>query len=364
MDFEPSISEEERTQRRVERAARRREKQRQRRKQLLRRILPVAGVAGLLILFSAGFALSHHKSQAVPAGSTAAASAEPVKSDPLPPIAAPTRFSAERTAQTRQFGEEIDSDYAILIDVNNRTVLAEKASDTVISPASMTKILTVLVAAEQIADWDATSVITREITDYCYKNHCSVAGFELDEQVPVTDLLYGTILPSGADAALALANYVSGSQEAFVELMNQKAEALGLSETAHFTNCVGLYDEAHHCTVYDMAVILHAAVENELCRKVLSAHIYTTSATAQHPNGMVLSNWFLRRIEDHCPAGMEVLCAKTGYVTQSGSCSASYAEDTSGNGYLCVTGKAGSSWRCIFDHTAIYQQVAPAESNG
>ena len=99
-----------------------------------------------------------------------------------------------------------------------------------------------LVAAEHIENLDDTVTITIDITDYCYVNDCSVVGFALDEVVPVRELLYGTILPSGADAALALAKYVAGSQEAFVALMNEKLEELGLSDTAHFTNCVGLYD--------------------------------------------------------------------------------------------------------------------------
>src|SRR5699024_8410476 len=142
------------------------------------------------------------------------------------------------------------------------------------------------------------------------------------ETVTVRDLLYGTILPSGADAAAGLAFYVSGSLEGFVDLMNQKLEELGLSDTAHFTNCVGLYDENHYCTLYDMAEILGAAIDNELCREVLSAHTYTTSATEQHPEGLLISNWFLRRIEDKDTHGT-VLCAKTGYVVQSGNCAAS-----------------------------------------
>ena len=75
----------------------------------------------------------------------------------------------------------------------------------------------------------------------------------VDETVPVRELFYGTILSSGADAALGLATYVAGSQEAFVALMNEKLEELGIADTAHFTNCVGLYDEAHKCTVSDMA---------------------------------------------------------------------------------------------------------------
>ena len=181
-------------------------------------------------------------------------------------------------------------------------------------------------------------------------------GFALDEVVPVRELLYGTILPSGADAALALAKYVAGSQEAFVTLMNEKLEELGLSDTAHFTNCVGLYDEAHACTVTDMALILKAAMENDLCREVLSAHTYETAPTTQHPEGQVLSNWFLRRIEDKDQdLSVRAVAAKTGYVVQSGNCAASYAESADGHGYLCVTANAYSAWRAIYDHVELYK---------
>ena len=251
--------------------------------------------------------------------------------------------------------ETVLSTYALLVDLDNNTVVAQRNANDRMIPASMTKILTVLVAAEHVTDLDDTFTITREITDYSYSNDCSAVGFGDGETVTVRDLFYGTVLPSGADAAAGLAFYVSGSLEGFVDLMNEKLDELGLSDTAHFTNCVGLYDENHYCTPYDMAVILKAAVENELCREVLSAHTYTTSPTEQHPEGITISNWFLRRIEDKETNG-EVVCAKTGYVAQSGSCAASYEVTDSGKHYICVTADTYSSWRCIYDHVAIYQE--------
>ena len=251
--------------------------------------------------------------------------------------------------------ETVLSTYALLVDLDNNTVVAQRNANDRMIPASMTKILTVLVAAEHVTDLDDTFTITREITDYSYSNDCSAVGFGDGETVTVRDLLYGTVLPSGADAAAGLAFYVSGSLEGFVDLMNEKLDELGLSDTAHFTNCVGLYDENHYCTPYDMAVILKAAVENELCREALSAHTYTTSPTEQHPEGITISNWFLRRIEDKETNG-EVVCAKTGYVAQSGSCAASYEVTDSGKHYICVTADTYSSWRCIYDHVAIYQE--------
>ena len=253
---------------------------------------------------------------------------------------------------------EVGSTYGVLIDMDTGTVVAGREADTVSNPASMTKILTVLVAAEHVTNPDDLVVMSQETMDYIYKNDCSTAGFALGEAVPVRDLFYGTALPSGADAALSLAEYVAGSQEAFVALMNQKVQELGLAGTAHFSNCIGLYSEENHCTVKDMAMILKAAVENDFAREILSAHTWTTTATPEHPEGIILSNWFLRRIEDKEFHGT-VMSAKTGYVKQSGSCAASWEVSDSGKNYICVTGNAHSSWRCIYDHVAIYRDLAP-----
>ena len=107
-----------------------------------------------------------------------------------------------------------------------------------------------------------------------------------------------------------------------------------------------------------MAVILKAATDNEWCRQVLSEHIYTTEKTKQHSDGLRISNLFLRRIEDKDTHGT-VLCAKTGFVSQSGSCAASMATDKNGTEYLVVTAGSTSSWRCIYDHVDIYTQYLP-----
>lgn len=269
-------------------------------------------------------------------------------------------LEAHTTEATAAFDSNINSAYGVVINVDDGMILAEKDAMERMNPASMTKILTVLVAAEHLReeDLDAAATITIDITDYCYMNDCSVTGYGLDETITVRDLFYGTILPSGADSALALAVYVAGSQEAFVDLMNEKLEELGLAETTHFTNCVGLYDEDHYSTVYDIAVILKAAVDNEFCRDVLSMHIYTTSSTEQHPDGLRVSNMFLRRIEDMDTHG-EVLCAKTGYVGQAGNCAASFSLGNDGREYLCVTAGAAGSRNCLADHAELYRTFIP-----
>ena len=272
--------------------------------------------------------------------------------------AEPKVYEAHSTSDTLQLGEgDIVSEYAILIDLDSGEILAERNAHVRMNPASMTKILTALVAAEQAEDLDDKLTITREITDYGYINDCSSAGFVIDEPVSVRDLLYGTILPSGADAAVGLAVYVSGSQEDFVELMNDKLKELGLSKTAHFTNCVGVFDENHYCTAYDIAMILEAAIDNEICREVMSTRIHTTAKTLQNPEGLELSNWFIRRIEDK-DSGGKVLGGKTGYVAQSGNCAASFASLDNGRNLVCVTANASGKWRCIEDHVKLYKQFS------
>ena len=267
-------------------------------------------------------------------------------------------FHANDGETTAEFDETIISEFGVLIDLEEGVVLAQRAAYERMNPASMTKILTLLVAAEHLteADLDATVPITIDITDYCFVNECSITGYERDEEVPVRDLFYGTILPSGADSSLGLAVYVAGSQEAFVDLMNQKLEELGLSKTSHFTNCVGIYEADHYTTAYDMAVMMEAAIQNEMCREVFSTRIYTTSATEQHPEGIELSNWFVRRIEDKETNGIPVY-GKTGFVDESGSCAVSFGTNENGRTYICVTANSGSKWWCINDHAKLYQEL-------
>ena len=281
------------------------------------------------------------------------------KKEPVLAYIQPIEFN--ETADTKGiYSEEVISEYAVLIDADAGTVVAKKNAYDKMIPASMTKVLTLLVASDIIGyeDLDDTFTMTLEITDYAYKNDCSSVGFLDQEVVTVRDLLYGTVLASGGDAAVGLATYVAGSHEKFIELMNEKVKQLGLSDSAHFTNSVGIYDKELYCTVYDMAVIMKAAMQSELCREVLKARTYTTSFTTEHPEGITISNWFMRRIEDK-DSGGEVLGAKTGYVAQSGSCAVSYQEDANGKTYICVTGKSTSSWRCIYDHVEIYNTYVP-----
>lgn len=367
---------EERRQKRAERIVRMRlEKQRQqKRMKMLKVILPVSLVALVILIAVSGD--GNEQDENIQAGNISTQTEIEMNTlqtevaEVVEVIKAPVAYEfVERDDTKGIYSEEVISSHAILVDVGTDTIVAKKGAYDIISPASMTKVLTVLVAAEHITEGelDAPFTMTLEITDYAYVNDCSSVGFLNEEVVTVRDLFYGTILPSGGDAAVGLATYVAGSHEAFVEMMNEKLEELGLSETAHFTNCVGLYDKEHYCTVYDMAIIMKAAMENEMCREFLSAKKYTTAPTEQHPEGITISNWFLRRIEDKDTGG-EVIGAKTGYVVQSKSCAVSYGTfGASETPYICVTAGANSSWRCIYDQVEIYTRYVPedkAEAEG
>lgn len=250
--------------------------------------------------------------------------------------------------------DEVQSQYATIINATTGEVLLSKNGGDRMNPASMTKVMTVLVASEHITDLEDMFTITLEDTDFAYIHDLSNAGFEAGETVPIKDILYGAIMPSGGECCHALERYVAESEEEFIQMMNDKAAELGLTGT-HFTNSAGLYNENHYTTLYDISMIMKAAIENDVCREVLHEHMHVTTATSVHPEGLELSNWFMRRIEDKY-SKTEVMGAKTGYVVQSGNCAVSYTIGTDGTVYICATGNAHSAWRAIFDHVALYEK--------
>lgn len=259
---------------------------------------------------------------------------------------------------TQSIGSSIDSKYAVVFDLDENRIVAEKNADAQVYPASMTKIMTLLVCAEHLPDLTEKLTITQDIVDYINAHDASNCGFAAGEQVTVKDLLYGVIMPSGADAVMALTRRIAGSDAAFVEMMNQKAKELGLSDGAHFVNATGLYNAEHHLTVKDVAQILNAAMANATAREVLSAHTYQTENTNKHSSGIKFSNLFLRRIEDQKLGGATVVAAKTGYVSQSMFCAASYGTSASGKHYIVVTDHGSSTWQCIYDQAALYSAYA------
>lgn len=264
-----------------------------------------------------------------------------------------TYTPASVTDATKTLDLELYSENALLIDLESNTVLVQKNADARIYPASMTKVMTVLVAAEHIENWDETFTMTQSIIDPLFLADASMAGFVHGEEVSMTELLYGAVLPSGAEATEALAIVTAGSEEAFAALMNEKAQALGLKDT-HFVDASGLHDENHYTTLSDMAIIMQAALDNPHCREVLTSVNHTSPATAQNPEGVAMTNRFLYRIRPQQTGNVDIQAAKTGYTAQAMNCCVSYGIMENGRAAICVTAHAWTGDYCIADHLALY----------
>ncbi|MBQ7011539.1 MAG: D-alanyl-D-alanine carboxypeptidase [Clostridia bacterium] len=270
---------------------------------------------------------------------------EPVTSGPHPGVN-PDRFPEclhpVYDIRSGLLGTSIVSDYAIIVDIEENRVVASRNSTVKMYPASMTKVMTLYVAALYIPEEDLYSKtyrMTNEIINPLYLANATRAGFEGGEDVLLIDYMYGTILPSGADCTVALSNYVAGSEEAFAELMNKTARELGLANT-HFTNSTGLHDPDHYTTAYEMSVIMNAAMRNEVCRKVLSTYTYTTHVTPQHPSGITLYSTALVRLTPSNSSDLTFFAGKTGFTDEARQCLASVSRTADGKEYIMVTGHA------------------------
>lgn len=299
---------------------------------------------------------------------TQSPAASPAKDDVR--LNTPTADTSESGGKTTLFAEftdgtkelDITSGYGILIDLDTNKVLAAKSAQEKIYPASMTKIMTLIVAYENVSDTDATYTFKAEMLDDLFRQNASVAGFSAGESVPVKDLFYGCILPSGADATGALAEYVAGSEEAFAVLMNKKAAAMGLKNT-HFVTASGLHDDNHYSTCEDMAAILRYAVNNTGMREILSTYRYTTTKTAEHPDGITLTSTLKSRMSGNEAAGVFVQGGKTGYTIEGRNCLATFAANCTEEQaaltsprYILVTAFASGEYAPVFDAINVYSE--------
>lgn len=248
---------------------------------------------------------------------------------------------------------------AILMDLESGKVLTGVNEDKRIYPASLTKMMTAIVALENISDWEASITVPAEIYSSLYAENASMAGFEAGETTSIKSLLYGVLLPSGAECCQTLALHVAGSEAAFVDMMNAKASALGMENT-HFINTTGLHNDDHYSSVKDMAILLRYALENENFREVFTSHRYSTQATNIHPEGFTFHSSLFRYMETSAVTGGEILGGKTGYTGQAGLCLASLA-NINGNDYIFVTTGANGSHETeqfhILDAVNIYDQL-------
>lgn len=228
---------------------------------------------------------------------------------------------------------EINSEHAILYNMNEDTVLYEKDADTRTYIASLTKIMTTIVAIENIDDINEYVTIPYEGLEGLIEANASVAGFKLGQKVTYKDLLYGILLPSGADATKTVAYYIAGSEDNFVDLMNKKAEELGLTNT-HFANTSGLDTDNHYSTVKEMSIVLKYALQNETFKEIYTTNKYTTS-----DNSLTFKSVYSNYLNRYDLENKYVYGSKTGYTTLAGYCLSTIA-NYDGVEYMLITTNA------------------------
>jgi D-alanyl-D-alanine carboxypeptidase len=175
----------------------------------------------------------------------------------------------------------VSAEHAVVVDDASGEILWARDANTPVAPASLTKTMTALVVLDHARLTDTVSVRV----DSRRMPGSTVMGLYPGEDLNVEDLLYGLMLPSGNDAALALAEYVAGTREAFADLMNDKAQALGLTGS-HFVNPHGLDATGHVSTAYDMAMISREGMRDPTYHALAAARSYETP----HGKGYRLGN--------------------------------------------------------------------------
>ncbi|MDX8046082.1 D-alanyl-D-alanine carboxypeptidase family protein [Gracilibacillus sp. S3-1-1] len=231
---------------------------------------------------------------------------------------------------------EVSAESAILMDQSSGRVLYEKNADNPTLIASITKILTAIIAIE-----------SKKLDEYVSisNNAVSVEGssiyLQTTDKITLEDLVYGLMLRSGNDAAVAISEHVAGSEEGFAYLMNEKARWIGMTNS-YFDNPHGLDSKTHYSTAYDMALLTKYAMENEIFREISSTSSYQSSAR-DYP--WVNKNKLLTQLYQYSTGG------KTGYTKAAGRTLVSTAEKD-GQTLIVVTLNAPNDWQ---DHMNLFE---------
>ena len=177
-----------------------------------------------------------------------------------------------------------------------------------------------------------------------------MANLKPGDSIRMGDLLYALMVPSGNDAAVAIASHISGSESAFADLMNRRAEELGAVHT-HFVNAHGLPDENHYTTVYDMYLIFNEALKSEDFRRISGTAKYQAAVTGADGNQRNLSwtcgNGFLNG-RYSLPDDMTLIGGKTGHTNAAGFCLVLGEKDQSGHEYVSIVYKA-PAYEALYD---------------
>ena len=243
----------------------------------------------------------------------------------------------------------IDAPNAVLIDVTTGEIVAGKGSGSEISPASMTKVMTLIVVIENLKNENSINDLVSVTADHIsHKTSERKLSGELGSsaypagEYTVKTLLHHMILDSSGVAALALADYIAGSEANFVKLMNEKAAEMNLERTS-FVYCDGSDSLGHKSTCRDMAKIMAYAMKNTFCANVLTVLSYTDPDGRTIYNKPLVHHYYQQNgtYSEISPSNADILAAKTGWTGNrtdgwSGGCLVSYAEGDNGHKYVVV----------------------------
>jgi D-alanyl-D-alanine carboxypeptidase (penicillin-binding protein 5/6) len=255
--------------------------------------------------------------------------------------------------------DKLNSPNAILMRLKDHTILMQKNSEERIYPASLTKMMTAIVAIENLPDLKEKIKLTNSTFRGLYEAEASMAGFQPGEQVRAIDLLYGVMLPSGAECCNGLADQIAGSEQKFVKIMNQKAADLGMDNT-HFENATGLHNENHYTTVKDLAILLSYALQNDTFREIFTSSRHSTPPTNKHPGGITFYSTMFEELNNQNIVDGEILGGKTGYTDEADLCLASLARVGKQEYILISAGAKGdhhSEQYNITDALAVYNSI-------
>jgi len=230
-------------------------------------------------------------------------------------------FNDEAVLSFSDVDVDILSDYAVLANLSTGEIIFDYRGSNRAYPASITKIMTVLVGLEYST---SDEVVVQFDLNELYLAGSTMTGFMNGEIRTLSEILHGAMLTSGGDATASLAHHVAGSYEDFVELMNATARRLGMHNT-HFMNTSGLHHVNHYTTARDTAILLEYALNNRQFERIFTAPTYTF--TNSEGSQQIMRSTMFRNLEEPIINGGEILGGKVGFTTPAGLCLASFATD-------------------------------------
>ena len=243
----------------------------------------------------------------------------------------------------QQDGPDVKAEAYCVINRKDGSIVYSKNMDDRYYPASITKIMTALVTLEHCTDLDDTVVFNSEVMDSISSNSSTLNPVAiLDEEMTVRDALFGLMLNSANECASALAVYTAGSIDAFVEMMNEKAQELGAVNT-HYMNAHGLDDDDHYTTAYDIYLMFQEALKYDAFQKIIgSSEYYSIFIRDNDKYGIMWQSTNYYHIgEATPPQDVEVIGGKTGTTDEAGSCLCLLAKDKYGDSHVSIILNAG-----------------------